>query len=86
MQINFNNHRDKLTDKDREEIFDILAKGLREKNRRRLRSMLFYGLGAIPHREILGRIQYSEEFGWSYCAGQSYPDEIRYVRSIILGG
>ena len=31
--------------------------------------------------------EYNKENGtWSYCAGQSYPDEIRTLRECILNG
>lgn len=84
-QINFNNHRDKLTESDKQEIFELLGKRLREKNARRLKSMLNYGLQCIPHYGILNRL-YKDQYGWQYCAGQSYPDEIRTVRNIIING
>lgn len=82
-QINFNNHRDQLTDQDKEEIFILLSGRLREKNRRLLKTRLDHHLELIPYYGILERIQ-KESYGWAYCAGQSYPDEIRTVRNIIL--
>ncbi len=82
-QINFNNYRDQLTDSDKQEIFEILSERLREKNRALLQRRLFEHMNLIPYHGILERI-IKDDNGWSYCAGQSYPDEIRTVRRIIL--
>jgi S-adenosylhomocysteine hydrolase len=84
-QLNFNNQKEILTDEDIQGIMLILGKGLRMKNFQRLKSMLKYGRNTIPNCGILDRL-IKENDGWSYCAGQSYPDEIRTVRNIILTG
>ena len=36
----------------------------------------------IPTFGILDRL-YKDKHGWQYCAGQSYPDEMRTVRKIL---
>jgi len=82
-QINFNNHRDKLTQEDKDQIVELLGKGLRMKNYSLLVKRVNEHLNLIPHNGILERV-IKEPQGWSYCAGQSYPDEIRTVRNIIL--
>ena len=82
-QINFNNYKEKMTEKDKEEIFEILAEGTRQKTRELLAKRLDKHLDLIPEFGILNRL-IKENHGWNYCAGQSYPDEIRTVRKIIL--
>ena len=82
-QINFNNYKEKMTEKDKEEIFEILAEGTRQKTRELLAKRLDKHLDLIPEFGILNRL-IKEDYGWNYCAGQSYPDEIRTVRKIIL--
>ena len=79
----FNTNRSELTNKDIEQIFSLLNSGLRSKNRNLLWIRLNTDLNSIPHHGILSRIMDSGN-GWEYCAGQSYPDEIRTVRNIIL--
>jgi len=83
-QLNFNNLRTKLTEKDKEEIFEILAKGTRQKTRVLLVKRLESYLDLIPKYGIFNRLT-KESYGWSYwSAGQSYPDEIRTMRTIVL--
>jgi hypothetical protein len=39
----------------------------------------------IPIVGIFSRVMFDTENGtWGYCAGQSYPDEIRWVREFLL--
>jgi hypothetical protein len=83
LQFNFNSDRELLTDDDKQQIFELLSKGLRANNYNLLNDRIFNCLGMIPYHGILGRV-IKEDCGWSYCAGQSYPDEIRTVRKIIL--
>ena len=82
-QINFNNYKDKMNEKDKEEIFKILSSRCRQKTKELLALRLEKHLDLIPEYGILNRL-IKEEHGWSYYAGQSYPDEIRTVRKIIL--
>ncbi len=83
MQINFNNYRDKLTKQDKEEIFGIVSARCRQKTKELLALRLEKHLNLIPEYGILNRL-IKENYGWIYVAGQSYPDEIRTVRKIIL--
>lgn len=81
--INFNTYRHKLTGSDIHEIYELLNKGLRQKNKDLLAKRLDDHLALIPYHGILERLM-KDKHGWSYCAGQSYTDEIRTVRNIIL--
>lgn len=83
--ITFNDFKNQLTETDIEQIVSLIGKSCRIKTINRLRSMLTYGVNAIPSCGILNRLT-KEKTGWFYCAGQSYPDEIRTVREIILKG
>tara|TARA_Y100000004_G_C8952282_1_gene429138 strand:- start:855 stop:1118 length:264 start_codon:yes stop_codon:yes gene_type:complete len=82
-QINFNNYKDKMIEKDKEEIFEIVSSRCRQKTKELLAKRLNDHLNLIPEYGILNRL-IKEEHGWFYCAGQSYADEIRTVRKIIL--
>lgn len=81
--INFNNYRKKLADSDKDEITALLGYRCRIKTCQTIRSRLDYCLDAIPYYGIFERLV-KDESGWSYTAGQSYPDEIRAVRKIII--
>jgi hypothetical protein len=84
-QRNFNNLKNDLTIEDVDQLVAIIGNRTRLKTKNRLRSILSYGVSTIPVCGILDRL--TEECGqWSYCAGQSYPDEIRTIREIILKG
>ena len=82
-QINLNNHRDKLTEQDIDELVALLGSRCREKSLRLLRAHLTYSASAIPHYGILERV-IKENGQWTYVPGQSYSDEIRTVRKIII--
>lgn len=83
-QLNFNNQRESLTEDDINQLVALLGKHCRVKTITHLESSLKYGLSRVPYYGILERLM-KENGQWSYCAGQSYPDEIRTVRNIILG-
>ena len=63
----------------------IFGHGCRADTKRELRLVL----GLVPSIRsygIFGRVMFNRDTGGvSYCAGQSYPDEIRTVRSLLLG-
>jgi hypothetical protein len=82
-QLNFNNQKANLTEEDKEEIFEILAKKTRQATRVLLAKRLDNHLDLIPEYGIFNRL-IKENYGWIYCAGQSYPDEIRTLRKIVL--
>jgi len=83
IQINFNNYKSQMTEKDLDEIHELLAKGCRKHNRDLLWLRLTTQRSLIPEYGIMNRL-IKDTYGWHYCAGQSYPDEIRTVRKIIL--
>ena len=84
-QNNFNNCKSNLSTQDVYAIVNIIGKGCRKNTKNRLISCLTYGSAMIPNYGILERLMF-ENFEWSYCAGQSYTDEIRTIREIILKG
>jgi len=71
-----------LSETDIDDIVALLCKRCRVPTKIRIRSILTYHPSAIPTFGILSRV-YKDKNGWQYCAGQSYPDEIRTVRNII---
>jgi hypothetical protein len=79
----FNNLKSNLSDQDIDELVSIIGHRCREKTRRRIRGALKYGASRIPMAGILDRLT-KEPYGWQYFAGQSYPDEIRVLRQLIL--
>jgi hypothetical protein len=84
MNNSFNNLKSTLTADDIESIISIVGYRCRAKTLTRLRSRLTYGPSRIPSYGILERLTKDENGNWEYCAGQSYPDEIRTVRECIL--
>lgn len=79
----FNDLKGKLSDSDIDQIVALLGSRCRSKTLTRLRSMLTYGTSRIPVYGILERL-IKEDGEWRYFAGQSYPDEIRTIREIII--
>lgn len=82
-QINFNDSKNDLTENDIQEILEVVCKSCQIKTWNKIRTNLELFPSSIPVYGILGRL-IKENSGWSYCAGQSYPDEIRTVRNILL--
>jgi hypothetical protein len=79
----FNNLKSNLSDQDIDELVAIIGHRCHPKTRTRIRSILKYDSSRIPMAGILDRLT-KEPYGWQYFAGQSYPDEIRAVRQLIL--
>lgn len=84
-QENFNNLREELTYADISQITNLVCTKCKSKTRNRVKSLLTYSLSLVPFYGIFDRL-IRENGEWSYCAGQSYPDEIRTLREIILKG
>jgi|LakMenEpi03Aug12_release.lakeMendotaPanAssembly.Ray.scaffolds.fasta_scaffold114122_5 hypothetical protein len=84
MLNSFNTLKTQLTADDVSAILGIVGKRCREKTLRRLRSILTYSPSSIPVFGIFERLTKTESGEWEYCAGQSYPDEIRTLRDCIL--
>jgi hypothetical protein len=82
-QMTFNDLKTQLSDNDIDQILAILGYRCRVGTIRRMRSVLTYAPSAIPTYGILSRLMKDGDT-WSYCAGQSYPDEIRTIKEIIL--
>ena len=84
MQTNLNNVAE-LTENDIDQIVAIVTHRCRIKTTNRVRSILTYSKSMIGSYGIYNRL-IKENGTWSYCAGQSYPDEIRTLRECILNG
>lgn len=84
-QKNFNNCKGNFELTDVYALASIIGHGCRKKTKDKLISTLIYETAKIPCYGILERLMF-ENFEWSYCAGQSYRDEIRTIRNIILRG
>lgn len=72
-----------LTETETEEIIEVLCKYCQPKTYNSVRSTL----ARVPNIKsygIYGRVHLDSPA--SYCAGQSYPDEIRTVRKLLLAG
>ena len=85
MKNSFNDLKNQLSEQDIDQIIEIVGYRCRVKTCNRLRSILTYSPSLIQTYGILERLT-KENGGWSYCAGQSYPDEIKTLREIILKG
>lgn len=85
MRNSFNDLKTQLSEQDVDQLIEIIGHRCRVKTCNRLRSILTYSPSLVPTYGILERLT-KENGGWSYCAGQSYPDEIRTLREIILKG
>ena len=71
-----------LTEAEQEALLDILGNHCQARTKR----MLARSLSWVPDIQsygIYGRVHLSPRV--SYCAGQSYPDEIRTVRKCLIG-
>lgn len=76
----------KLTEQDIDQLVDLIGSRCRHQTKQRIRSVLTYGAGTIPDFGIMRRVIRDEKGRWEYVAGQSYPDEIRVVRNIVMTG
>lgn len=83
-QENLNTLKSNLTENDIDQIIMIVGHRCRIKTCNRLRSILTYSASTLQSFGIFNRLM-KEDGKWFYCAGQSYPDEIRTVRECILG-
>lgn len=85
MKNSFNDLKNQFSEQDVDQIIEIVGHRCRVKTCNRLRSILTYSPSLVPTYGILERLT-KENGKWSYCAGQSYTDEIRTLREIILKG
>ena len=72
-----------LTESEQSSLYILLAKGCREKTRARLSRMIELPLALWEDYGIYRRVSFDNGQA-EYCAGQSYTDEIRTVRELIL--
>lgn len=72
-----------LTEAEQSSIYILLAKGCREKTRAKLSRRVELPLALWPDYGIFRRVSFDNGQA-EYCAGQSYTDEIRTVRQLIL--
>jgi hypothetical protein len=84
-QKNFNNCKSNFELTDVYALASIIGHGCSQKTKDRLISTLIYETAKIPSYGILERLMF-ENFEWRYTAGQSYVDEIKTIRNIILRG
>ena len=80
--INFNNYKDRMNDDDIDQIVELFSYKCRAHTANLIRNNLNCCASLIPNYGILERVM-KEGTSWSYCAGQSYPDEIRTIRKIF---
>lgn len=75
-----------LTEEQKESLYILVAKGCRQTTKTRLARKIFnISLACWENFGIYGRVHVEKDGRFSYCAGQSYPDEIRTLRDCILG-
>lgn len=86
MKNSFNNLKTNLSENDIDEIVSLICHKCRLDTYRKVRSILTYRASSIPSYGILERLTKNSAGSWSYCAGQSYLDEIRTIREIIVKG
>lgn len=72
-----------LTEKERGELFDLISKRCNAETKSKIARKLTRPLSCWEYPGIFDRVHFND-YGIDYCAGQSYPDEIRTVRKCIL--
>jgi hypothetical protein len=83
LQLNFNNQKTSLSETDIDQLVSIIGERCRLKTVQRLRSILTYSASSLRSYGIFDRL-IKDKDRWEYVAGQSYTDEIRTVRELIL--
>ncbi len=73
----------KLTDTQKAGIVGLLCKHCRRETVERIWRAVNDNCRKVKSCGIMQRVMLSEH-GASYCAGQSYPDEIRVVRQVLI--
>lgn len=86
MKNTFNDLKNNLSEQDIASILSIVGYRCRIKTCKRLYSIIKYGANSIPSYGIFERLTKNDSGQWDYCAGQSYPDEIKTMRECILKG
>jgi len=73
-----------LTEKEQASALALLGARCQQRTKDRLKSVLRFPQGT-PLVGILEGVMIHPDETVSYCAGQSYPDEIRIVRNHLTG-
>ena len=75
-----------LTEEQKQGLYELVSNRCRNKTKAKLQRIIFnLPLSCWPTAGIFHRVDIDDPHGVSYCAGQSYPDEIRTVRQVLLG-
>ena len=82
-QQNYNTKKHDLKESDIEQILALVCYRCQAKTWQKIRARLNYFPLSVPEYGILERLMF-ENGQWSYCAGQSYPCEIKTLRNIFL--
>ena len=73
-----------LTEDEKEKLYNLVSSGYRSKNKERLyRKIYNVPVSCLHNVGIFERVLFENNRVW-YCAGQSYPDELKIVRECIL--
>lgn len=82
-QMNLNNMKGQLTEDDIDKLVCLIGYRCRIKTLNRIRSVLTYPRG-LQSYGIFDRVIKRPDGKWEYVAGQSYDDEIKTVRELIV--
>lgn len=76
-----------LSPEQQNELLALLGSKCQQKTKEKLARRLALPLSLMPNYGIFSRVylSYNTE-GVHYCAGQSYTDEVRLVRKLVLEG
>jgi len=78
------NNQIPLTDAQKESFYNLISSGCRAKNKEKLYRVIFKDYMYFYRKYgIFDRVYFVGDI-CHYCAGQSYPDEIRTVRECLL--
>jgi hypothetical protein len=83
MQINFNNYREKLKEDDIDQLVSLICDKCRAATYNDVREAMTKHSSLIPRFGIFDRL-IKDNGKWRYVAGQSYPEEMREVRKLII--
>ena len=83
-EATFKNKSLHLTEQEQASLAALLGKGCRARTKERLAYKLSLPLYIYSDYGIYRRVSFDNGRA-EYCAGQSYTDEIRTVRELILG-
>lgn len=74
-----------LAEEDREGLVQLLCKGCRTPKWNRIRSIIYYDMLRLPSLERLERLVFDTvNKRWTFTAGQSYTDEVAYIRDHVV--